>query len=155
MLEVCSTTLPQTVIPAIFSDSRYKPYLKERAKKYSKKADIAYKIFSKVSGIVAPKPEGAFYMSIVFEDGVLTDKQTLPIENSEVKKYIEDSVKGISPDKRFAYYLMGATGICVVPLSGFNSELLGFRVTLLEVDEAKFNDTVERIAGAIKTYLKS
>jgi len=155
MLEVCSTTLPQTVIPAIFSDSRYKPYLKERAKNYSRKADIAYKIFSNVSGIIAPKPGGAFYMSVVFEDGALTNKQTLPIENKEVKRYIERLVERVTPDKRFSYYLMGATGICVVPLSGFNSELLGFRATLLEADETQFSDTMERIASAIKTYLKS
>jgi len=155
MLEVCSTTLPQTVIPAIFSDSRYAPYLKERSKNYSKKADVAYKIFSNVEGIVAPRPGGAFYMSVVFEDGVLTDKQTLPIENSKAKEYVEGLIKNISPDKRFAYFLMASTGICVVPLSGFNSDILGFRFTLLEADNEKFSDTMDKIAGAIKQYIKS
>ena len=42
-------------------------------------------------------------------------------------------------DKRFVYYLLGAKGICVVPISSFCSELQGFRVTLLEEDEEVLN----------------
>ena len=36
MLEVCSTTLPQTVIPAIMSDPRYESHLEERRSFYKK-----------------------------------------------------------------------------------------------------------------------
>ena len=36
MLEVCSTTLPQTVIPAIMSDPRYESHIKERRIFYKK-----------------------------------------------------------------------------------------------------------------------
>ncbi len=155
MLEVCSTTLPQKVLPKIFSDARYHSHLKERNAVYKRRADIAYDIFSRVPGIVAPKPAGAFYLSVVFDEGVLNDGQSLRIENPKVKHLIEGMIDGVSPDKRFAYYLMAGKGICVVPLSGFNSNLQGFRITLLEPDEEKFRKTLETIAGAIKTYLKS
>ena len=46
-------------------------------------------------------------------------------------------VEGVEPDKRFVYYLMGATGIVVVPLTGFQSTHHGFRATLLETDDEK------------------
>ena len=61
----------------------------------------------------------------------------------------------ISLDKRFVYYLVGATGICVVPLTGFNCDLLEFRATLLETDEKKFEWIYSAIAEKIKEYLKS
>ncbi|MCR4284054.1 MAG: pyridoxal phosphate-dependent aminotransferase [Parcubacteria group bacterium] len=155
MLEVCSTTLPQLVIPKVMSDPRYKEHLKERNNEYRKRADIAHKIFNNVSGIIAPKPQGAFYMSVVFKDGVLSNNQKLNIENDGARAMIEDITKNVLPDKRFAYYLMGATGICVVPLSGFNSDLFGFRVTLLEPDEEKFKEIFQIMADKIKEYLKS
>jgi aspartate/methionine/tyrosine aminotransferase len=44
MLEVCSTTLPQTVLPEIYEAPEFSKYLKERIKKYSKNADIATEI---------------------------------------------------------------------------------------------------------------
>jgi len=155
MLEVCATTLPQQVLPKIFSDERYESHLKETAKKFNKKADIAYDIFRDTLGIISPKAEGAFYVSVVFDDGVLNNKQTLKIKNKQAKKLIEDLTQTVSLDKRFVYYLMSSTGICVVPLSGFNSNLLGFRMTLLEPNEEKFRQTTETISIAIKNYLKS
>lgn len=153
MLEVCSTTLPQKVLPKIFLDSRFKPYIAERARTYGKRADIAYAIFRGVKGTIAPKPSGAFYFSIVFKDDVLNNRQSLHIKNPKVKQLIEKAVEGVAPDKRFVYYLMASAGICVVPLSGFNSNLYGFRMTLLEPDDAKFKKTLETIAEAIKKYL--
>lgn len=153
MLEVCSTTLPQKVLPKIFSDARYKPYLTERTRTYGKRAEVAYQIFRGVKGVTAPKPAGAFYFSVVFDDGVLNDTQSLHIGDLKVKQLTERAVKNVSPDKRFVYYLMASAGICVVPLSGFNSNLQGFRMTLLEPDEMKFKKILETITGAIKKYL--
>lgn len=155
MLEVCSTTLPQAVIPKIMSDPRYAEHLKAKSAEYKKRADIAHEILKDVPGIIAPKPAGAFYMSVVFEDGVLNERQTLAITNEKAKKFVEEKVSGFLPDKRFVYYLMAATGICVVPLSGFNSSLSGFRITLLESDEEKFKVIFETIAEKIKEYLVS
>lgn len=153
-LEVCSTTLPQKMLPKIMSDSRYAEHLKERAAFYRARAEHAYNTLRGISGVIAPKAEGAFYMSAVFEEGVLNGTQTLPIENVAARAYTESIVDDISPDKRFAYYLMAATGICVVPLSGFNSDLHGFRMTLLEQDDKKFALLLEKIASAIRAYIK-
>ncbi|MCA9362616.1 aminotransferase, partial [Candidatus Kaiserbacteria bacterium] len=58
--------------------------------------------------------------------------------------------------KRFVYYLLGATGVCVVPLrGGFNSTYDGFRFTLLEEDEGTFQHTIETIRQAVTDYLHS
>ena len=156
MLEVCSTTLPQSVIPVIMSDPRYESHLEERRKFYKKRAGMAFEILKKVQGIISPKAAGAFYVSTVFKDGVLNGKQTLKIKNDKVRKFVEEkTANGVSPDKRFVYYLMGATGICVVPLSGFNCNLQGFRATLLESDDSKFKWIFETLAEKISEYLKN
>ena len=154
-LEVCSTTLPQKVLPKIFSDARYKKHLDEQSAFYRRRADIAYDILKNTRGIVAPKPEGSFYLSVVFEDGVLNERQALNIKNKEAKDFILKNTEGLSPDKRFVYYLMASTGVCVVPLSGFNSSLYGFRITLLEPDEVKFKDILKKVASSIQEYLNS
>jgi len=155
MLEVCSTTLPQRVIPEIFSDSRYPKHLAEQSHEYGERAETAYSVLKKVSGILAPKPAGAFYMTVVFEDGVLHGKQILPIQNNRAKESIEKKMTNIPLDRRFAYYLMASRGICVVPLSGFNSSYQGFRITLLESDKEKLKERFEIVAQAIKEYLNS
>lgn len=155
MLEVCATTLPQKVMPAIYTDPRFEGELTKRKEKYSKRADIAFDILKNVNGIIVPKPCGAFYMSVVFEEGVLNDTQVLSIENDEVREYIEKITKDMEPSTRFVYYLMGATGICVVPLSGFNSQLHGFRATLLEDDEKKFKRIFNILGEKIVEYLTS
>ncbi|MCR4306659.1 MAG: aminotransferase, partial [Candidatus Yonathbacteria bacterium] len=120
-----------------------------------KKADIAHRVFKEVKGIIALRPEGAFYMSVVFEDGVLNKKQSLHIVNQDAKEYVERVIPAVSPDKQFAYYLMAGAGICVVPLSGFNSDLYGFRITLLEANAEVFEENLHIIAQKIKEYLKS
>lgn len=157
MMEVCSTTLPQAVIPSIMSDPRYESHLEERRMFYKKRAEKAFAILKNVSGTISPKTTGAFYVSVVFPDkNKLNNKQILEIKNDKVRKFIEEKTNGdISPDKRFVYYLMGATGICVVPLTGFNCNLLGFRATLLETDEKKFEWIYNTLAEKIKEYLKS
>jgi len=154
-LEVCSTTLPQKVLPEIMAHHKYAEYLKEKSENYKKKAEIAYSIFRGVSGVIAPKPEGAFYMSVVFDAGVINGNQSLAIENEKVRDCIENITKDISPDKKFVYYLMAATGICVVPLSGFNSDLQGFRITLLEPDIDLFEKNLNTVAKKIEEYVSS
>ncbi|WP_347273823.1 pyridoxal phosphate-dependent aminotransferase [Candidatus Kuenenia sp.] len=155
MLEVCSTSLPQYAIPLIMGNPNYQAHLKMRRERYEHRAYEACEIFSKVNGIRVVKPQGAFYMSIVFKDGVLNAQQTLPIENIAVKKYILDKVSGVEVDKRFVYYLLGATGICVVPLTGFCCTRKGFRITLLEADDEKRKWTWNTIAENINKYITS
>jgi alanine-synthesizing transaminase len=153
MLEVCSTTLPQRVLPKLFTDPRYHTHVRERVKKYADRADRAYAALGNLPGIIAPRSESSFYYSIVFED--LPEEGILPIENDAVRKITEEKVRGVRADKRFVYYLLASTGICVVPLSGFNTDILGFRMTLLEPNEARFDETVKTIGDAIMAYRKS
>ncbi len=155
MLEVCSTALPQYAIPLIMGHQEYPKHLEKRRNTYERRAQEAWEIFSRVEGIHVIKPQGAFYMSILFKDNVLNTKQSLPIKNPEVKKFIEDRVAGVEVDKRFVYHLLGATGVCVVPLTGFCCTRTGFRVTLLESDDAKRKWTWDTIAESITRYVRS
>ncbi|NMD41122.1 MAG: aminotransferase class I/II-fold pyridoxal phosphate-dependent enzyme, partial [Deltaproteobacteria bacterium] len=155
MLEVCSTSLPQYSIPLVMGDPRYEEHLASRRAEYERRALEAWEIFSGVEGIRVNKPQGAFYMSVLFEDSVLNNRQTLPIENPRALEYVENKVKGVEVDKRFVYYLLGSKGICVVPLTGFCCNRKGFRVTLLETDDAKRRWTFQTIADGIREYIAS
>jgi len=152
-LEVCSTTLPQMAVPKIFSDSRYPSHLERRAAKFAKRADEAVSILSGTPGITVQRPSGAFYLTVVFNRKLPSSGALPPIENSAVAAKVEELAGSVAPDKRFVYWLMGTTGICSVPLSGFCSQLPGFRVTLLDNDDAKRVSTYRSLARAIKTYL--
>jgi alanine-synthesizing transaminase len=155
MLEVCSTSLPQQAIPRIMGDARYPAHLEYRRKLFETRTNEACDIFSKVKGIRVIRPRGAFYMAVVFEDGVLNDKQTLNVRDSKIQAFIEGRLNGLELDKRFVYYLLAARGVCVVPLTGFCCTTLGFRITMLECDDEKRVHTWRTIADAITEYLQS
>jgi len=155
MLEVCSTSLPQLAIPRVMGDPRYSEHLNQRKKIFENRATEVFEIFSPIDGIIINKPQGAFYFTILFEDGVLNSRQTLPIHNSAAQDYIKKTLQGVADDKRFVYYLLGATGICVVPLTGFCCERKGFRATLLETDDAKRIRTWNTIKDCIQKYISS
>ena len=66
----------------------------------------------------------------------------------EIRTLVEAWVNQDIPlDKRFVYYLLGAKGVCVVPISSFCSELQGFRVTFLEEDEEVLTKTFSLRSG--------
>lgn len=157
MVEVCSTTLPQKAIPRLLSHPQYPVYLKERMARYEKFSNIAVEILQGVPGIKVNRTNGAFYMSVVFKTGLLRDDQSLPIEIAEVRSLVEKLVAepGIALDKRFVYYLLASTGICVVPLSSFCTAERGIRITLLERNEAEFRRIFQTLAQSISDYLKS
>ena len=77
-LEVSSTTLPQMSIPRIMGDPRYPEHLDARAKQFSRRADEMSEVFEGCEHIIANKPGGAFYYTIMFKDGLLDDSQSLP-----------------------------------------------------------------------------
>ena len=157
MNEVCSTTLPQKCIPAIMQHPQYPVYLEERTRRYERMSNITCNFLKDVPGLIVNRTNGAFYMSVAFQDGLLTARQSLPIENDEVRELIEKlvSAPNVSPDKRFVYYILAATGICIVPLSSFNTSLQGFRVTLLERDEKECERIYGTLARKIQEYLAS
>ena len=154
-LEVCSTSGPQLAVPRIFGDPRYPAHLAERARTYSARGEEAYRVLSAVPGIKINRAQGAFYMTALFEEGLLNAKQTLPVEDPELRKIVERQAAGAALDARFVYYLLASTGICVVPLSGFCSPHPGFRFTLLETDDEKRRWTLETLARSITDYLNS
>jgi aspartate/methionine/tyrosine aminotransferase len=157
MIEVSSTKLPQLAIPHIFGDPRYGNHLLENNKKIGRRAKIITDILKPVKGIYFNKTSGAFYNTIVFREGVLKKGQKLKISDVLVREVVEEWVddEQLPPDKRFVYYLLGAKGVCVVPISSFCSDLRGFRVTLLEDDEEVLVETFTRIRDGITEYLDS
>jgi alanine-synthesizing transaminase len=156
MSEVCSTTLPQMTIPKMMNHPEYQNYLNQRIDHYKKLSNIAYDILKDVPYLILNKTKGAFYITVVFNESALNDRQSLHIEQPEIKEYIEKLACGdIENDKRFVYYLLAATGICVVPLTSFFTPLLGFRMTLLNKDEDDFRRVVTIIAQKIIEYIES
>ena len=86
----------------------------------------------------------------------MNNNQFLNIDDPERKKLAEEWVSGIeSPDSRFVYYLLAAKGVCVVPLSSFQSGLLGFRITLLEEEPDVLHTTFGKIVEAINEFCTS
>jgi aspartate/methionine/tyrosine aminotransferase len=120
-------------------------------------SNITYDFLSKVPALQVNRTNGAFYMAVAFKDGLLNNRQSLPIANTEVKELVSGLVNqpGVSPDKRFVYHILAATGICVVPLSSFSTPLQGFRVTLLEKDENECRRIYSTLAEKIEEYLAS
>ncbi|VBB47835.1 putative enzyme [uncultured Desulfatiglans sp.] len=157
MVEVCSTTLPQKAIPDIYRHPEYPVYLESRRRRYQRFSDLAYERLSAIPGVVVNRTKGAFYMSVVFEPGLLNDRQSLPLQNEGIRELVDELVEapGVALDKRFVYYLLAATGLCVVPLTSFNSDLNGFRFTLLDPDEERFQNTVETLAWGVRQYVSS
>ncbi|HCW08162.1 MAG TPA: aminotransferase [Cytophagales bacterium] len=156
MIEVCSTKLPQVALPKIFGDTRFKIYRDETNQNIGKRSKLISSILGKVKEVTFNETYGAFYNTIIFREGILKPHQTLKIDHPEMKKLVESwTSQNIPLDKRFVYYLLGAKGICVVPISSFSSELQGFRVTLLEEDEKELVKIFTAIAEGIQEFVNS
>jgi alanine-synthesizing transaminase len=156
MIEVCSTKLPQLAIPKILGDSRFKAYREQTNKNIGTRSKIISDIFKTVPQLTFNETFGAFYNTIIFREGTLKTHQKIVIENLQARNMVEEWVaQDIPLDKRFVYYLLGAKGICVVPISSFCSDLQGFRVTLLEENEVTLVETFTAIRDGIIEYLNS
>lgn len=156
MIEVCSTKLPQLAIPKILGDPRFKLYRDETNRSIGKRSKIIADILHTVPQLTFNETFGAFYNTIIFRDGTLKNGQKIKINDAQISKLVEGWVdQDIPHDKRFVYYLLGAKGVCVVPISSFCSELQGFRVTLLEENEEILIKTFTAIRDGIVEYLAS
>jgi len=155
MIEVCSTKLPQLAIPKILGDPRFKAYREETNRNIGKRSKIIADILHTVPQLTFNETFGAFYNTIIFREGTLRNGQKLKISDDRIGKLVEGWVdQDIPHDKRFVYYLLGAKGVCVVPISSFCSELQGFRVTLLEENEDILIKTFTSIRDGIAEYLE-
>lgn len=150
MLEVCSTTMPQQVLPAIYSHENYDALLEKRITKYQRRADEADEFFKNIPQVRLNKPRGVFYLVVELLE---LPRATLDSKNKKIRLYLNELEKTpMENDFLFAYELMGAEGVCVVPLTGFGSKLTGFRMTLLQEDDAVFTETLNKLGRAIKDY---
>ncbi len=149
MAEVCSTTLPQTVFPAIFGNPRYRDHLYSRRAAYKARAEKATSTLSGSPHLNVVQPKGAFYLSPTFTKDFIERGINKPAANPKAQKLLDEALAEIpdeSFDKRFCHQLLATTGICTVPLTtGFNSSVQGFRMTLLESDDAVFTKTLQAI----------
>ena len=157
MIEVCSTKLPQLAIPRIMSDSRYLEYREELNEKIGKRSTYVSHILGNLDCLYFNETYGAFYNTIIFKDGVLKPDQTLKIKDLQLRGLVESWIAEEEPslDSRFIYYMLAAKGVCAVPVSSFSSDLLGFRITLLEEDEQLMSETFTRIREAVLEYVDS
>ena len=155
MTEVCSTTLPQSVFPAIFGDARYGQHLASRQAKYRARAAEAAQLLGSSPHLNVVEPKGAFYLCVTFSRDFMNQEFNRPAANPAAQKLLDNMLKNVPQsnfDKRFCYQLLASTGICTVPLTtGFNSSTPGFRMTLLESNNTTFTATLKTIkafAGA-------
>lgn len=156
MIEVCSTKLPQMAIPRILGDPRFREYRDKTNDRIGRRSRIIADLLRSVPELTFNETFGAFYNTIIFRDGVLRSNQQMNIDNPAIRRLVEEWVDQTIPlDKRFVYYLLGAKGVCVVPISSFCSELQGFRVTLLEENESFLTQTFTAIRDGIVEYLAS
>lgn len=156
MVEVCSTTLPQVVLPKVLGDPRFDEYREEENQKIGERSKHIASILGDVPYITFNETFGAFYNTIVFKEGALKKGQFLKVENEKAAEYIKEWVDEETDwDKRFVYYLLASTGVCVVPLSSFHCDLNGFRVTMLEDNREKLKETFNIIKDAIFEYCES
>ena len=156
MIEVSSTTLPQKVIPIIMGDPRYHHFLKENNDKIGARSRLLTNYLIDLPQIRFNSTNGAFYNTIIFNDGFLKAGQTMEIHDNAAKVLLKSWLSDdMEFDQRFVYYLLAAKGICVVPISAFCSKLLGFRVTMLEESEKDRIEIFTRIREGIIEYCSS
>ena len=88
---------------------------------------------------------------------MLNNNQSLKVDNPAVKTILDQALnaEGLSADKRFVLNLLASCGICVVPMTGFTSELEGFRMTLLETSADKRKVVLGTLREKIEEYLAS
>ncbi|OQY33634.1 MAG: aminotransferase [Spirochaetaceae bacterium 4572_59] len=151
-LEVCSTTLPQLSIPLVYGDPRYWEHLERRNRIFGERASEAAEILNAVPGVQLNLPHGAFYLTVLLDSEKIKNFKALPMRK-DVEEYLAEKIGKAAPDKKLVYNLLGSVGICTVPLSGFCSDLAGFRCTLLEQDDKKRLQIWHTLADALRQML--
>ncbi|MCX7655884.1 MAG: pyridoxal phosphate-dependent aminotransferase [Treponemataceae bacterium] len=158
-LEVCATSLPQHCIPDIMGDIRYGTHLEHRRTQFAQRTREASQAFANSKGATLIPPEGGFFATVIFDKKAFSQgtshEKPLPLSNSVLAQFLKNTSHASAPDKRFVYWLIGTTGICVVPLSGFTTDIPGFRFTLLEHDDTQRRTIFTTLAEATQAYLFS
>lgn len=156
MIEVSSTTLPQRVIPLIMQDERYATFLSQTNKHIGHRSKELTAHFRDIPYIQFNQTNGAFYNTMIFKPGALKSVQQMRIQDARLEQLLSSWLtEGMPLDQRFVYYLLAAKQVVVVPISSFASDLLGFRMTLLEEDEEARKLIYQRIREGIMEYCTS
>ncbi len=155
MMEVCSTTLPQMAVPLIYDHPKFDRWNVQYSKELERNGNAIAGILNKTPGLHVPPIQGAFYMMALFDPKMLNARQTLPIACPAVRTFIRKAVAkpNMPLDKRFAFYLLAATGICVVPATDFATTCPGFRITTLDRDPSHRDRVYRTLSESIKHYL--
>ncbi len=154
MIEVSSTKLPQVAIPKLLGHEKYEGFRRELNDRIGRRSKVIAGILADLPQIEFNPTNGAFYNTIIFKADVLKSDQKMEIQDTKVSRLLDMWLADadVALDKRFVYYLLAAKNVCVVPISSFCSDLLGFRVTLLEEDEQMLKETFTRIKEGILEY---
>lgn len=147
MTEVCSTTLPQKVLPNILSHPRYAAFLDKRVKKLSQKVSLLKNRIGGLDDISCEGADGAFYAALHISSTFTlsdVDPDLLPDIQQNLFRSWTNEFEG-EPDLYLVYYLLAGAGVCTVPLSGFNSSVPGIRITLLEQNINKFEYMLDQL----------
>jgi alanine-synthesizing transaminase len=157
LMEVCSVSLPQFLLPRIYDHPDFETWLLAYNAHLQENSQLITEILGRVKGLRVNPTNGAFYMMPIFEEGLLNNRQSLPIEHEGVRKFVEETVANpnLPLDKRFVYYLLASTGICSVPATSFFSPYYGFRITTLDYKREHLKEIYEKLARAIDEYLRS
>lgn len=156
MTEVCSTTLPQRALPRIMQHPEHKLFLRARNEAVSRKMKLVREAFSEIPGFQCSGGGGAFYATISMDCDMaeravpyqsLTDAQL-----SLIRSWMRP---GLPQDYKVVFYMLAIYGICVVPLSGFNTQQCGFRFTLLEQDEQRFETFIGLMKEALSLWAQT
>lgn len=152
MTEVCSTTLPQAVLPDILSHAEHGAFLEERKRSLAEKMDQLRTRLSRLDGVECNGARGAFYATIHTTTPFSTadiDTDHLPDALQQLYNRWTTPLSKDEADLHLVYYLLAAEGICTVPLSGFNSTIPGIRITLLEQDPEQFSHMLDRLVNGL------
>tara|TARA_B100000674_G_C37954318_1_gene968800 strand:+ start:103 stop:1473 length:1371 start_codon:yes stop_codon:yes gene_type:complete len=152
-MEVCSTSLPQLVIPEIMSHENYNGHLLSRTEHLKLRAQQLQQSLNNTAGLIPNRSDGSLFGMLIMDQNCFSKVSLPPIDN----KYfclLEPHLKNASLDRMFTYYLLASTGICTVPLSSFHTHWQGIRLTLLEKDEPSFLWMCKKIQQAYERFYR-
>ncbi|AXJ01622.1 Aspartate/methionine/tyrosine aminotransferase [Cyclonatronum proteinivorum] len=153
MTEVCSTSLPQRVIPAIMSHPLYQSWQQGIKDDLRRKMSQVREAFHDIDGFHISGGGGAFYATVHidcdFAGSCVPYTSLNDTQLNLIRKWLKP---GAAQDYKIVYYLLAVHGICVVPLSGFSTPQCGFRFTLLEQDSDRFKALLEEMKAGLSLW---
>eukprot|EP01027_Heterolobosea_sp_BB2_P022498 GEZU01033141.1.p1 GENE.GEZU01033141.1~~GEZU01033141.1.p1 ORF type:complete len:499 (-),score=198.56 GEZU01033141.1:69-1565(-) len=125
-------------------DASYEQYVSERdaiIQSLKRRAQTLVKKLNELEGVTCNEAEGAMY--------------AFPMITLPPKAIAEAQKQGIQPDLFYAMKLLEATGVCVVPGSGFGQKqgTYHFRTTFLPPED-QINSVVERMGAFHAKFMK-